>query len=251
MQQTPSNQQGWPPENGAAIPRREPALNLPPVIVTLVLVIIVVHAIRTVLLSPEQDYLVILQFSFIPAYFTLPLEQVPFPYARFWSAVSYAVLHGDWTHVMVNLLWMVAFGSAVAKRFGAIRFLMLTLFAALAGAGAHFYMHPNDITPVIGASACVAAYMGAAARFVLGPSGLGAGRLGIGYQPPAMSLLQALSNRNVVIFVGAWMGLNFLFGTGLMPVAGEGVQIAWEAHVGGFLFGLLAFSWFDPAVHSV
>jgi membrane associated rhomboid family serine protease len=50
----------------------------------------------------------------------------------------------------------------------------------------------------------------------------------------------------IILFVGVWLGLNLLFGTGLVPIAGEGVQIAWEAHVGGFVFGLLAFSLFDP-----
>ncbi len=227
-------------------PRRQPMLNLPSVITGLIVLMVAVHAARTWLLAPNDDYVMIWRFAFIPAFFTAPLEQVPFPASRFWSPVTYALLHGDWTHLFVNLLWMVAFGSAVAKRFGSARFLVFTIFAALAGAAAHFFMHPRDIAPVIGASACVAAYMGAAARFVLGPSGLGAGPISGARQPAAMSLAQALTNRNVLIFVGVWMGLNFLFGTGIMPIAGEGAQIAWEAHVGGFLFGLLAFSFFDP-----
>ncbi len=230
----------------APVRKREPALNLPSVIITLIVVVVGIHAVRTYLFSALQDYQVIFNFSFIPAYFTLPLNEVPYPMARYWSAVSYAFLHGDWTHVFVNLLWMVAFGSAVAKRLGTTRFLLFSVFAAIAGALAHFIMRPGDVVPVIGASACVSAYMGAASRFVLGRTGLGAGAMRNDCHPPAMSLLQALTNRNVLIFVGVWMVLNFLFGTGVMPLAGENVEVAWEAHVGGFLFGLLAFSLFDP-----
>lgn len=227
--------------------KREPALNLPSTVIFLAILFVLIHAARTYLLNSEQDFQVILQFSFIPAFFTFPLDQVPYPASRYWSYISYAFLHGDWTHVFVNLLWMAAFGSAVAKRFGSSRFLSFTIFAAIAGALAHFAMHPKDITPVIGASACVSAYMGAAIRFIMGPGALGAGQGGNNsFQPPAMSLIQALTNRNVILFVGVWFGLNFLFGTGIVPLAGEGVQIAWEAHVGGFLFGLLAFSLFDP-----
>ncbi len=227
--------------------KKQPAINLPPVITALVAIFIIVHAARVYLLSPEQDFQVILQFAFIPAFFTFPLDQVPYPASRYWSYISYAFLHGDWTHVFVNLLWMVAFGSAVAKRFGSMRFLAFTLFAAIAGALAHFALHPKDVAPVIGASACVSAYMGAAIRFIMGPGALGAGRAGAGsYQPPALSLVQALTNRNVILFVGVWFGLNFLFGTGIVPLAGEDVKIAWEAHVGGFLFGLIGFSLFDP-----
>jgi membrane associated rhomboid family serine protease len=227
--------------------RREPAFNLPPIIILFSLLFVIIHAARTYLLTSEQDFQVILQFSFIPAYFTFPLDEVPYPASRYWSYLSYALLHGDWTHVFVNLLWTVAFGSVVARRFGGSRFFAFSAIAAIAGALAHFAMHSSDITPVIGASASVSAYMGAAIRFVLGPGGLAAGQQrGVVSHPPAMSLIQALTNRNFILFVGVWLGLNLLFGTGLVPIAGEGVQIAWEAHVGGFVYGLLAFSLFDP-----
>lgn len=238
-------------ENWQTTPERQPALNIPPVITALVALLILIHVARMYLLTPQQDFELILQFSFIPAYFTYPLEQVPFPASRYWSFMSYAFLHGDWTHVFVNLLWMVAFGSVVAKRFGASRFLAFSLIAAIAGALAHFITNMNDVTPVIGASASVSAYLGAASRFILGPGGLAAGQMrGGSYQPPALSLSQALTNRSVLLFVGVWLALNFLFGTGLAPIAGEDVKIAWEAHVGGFVFGILAFSLFDPIGRS-
>jgi membrane associated rhomboid family serine protease len=60
------------------------------------------------------------------------------------------------------------------------------------------------------------------------------------------SIRAALKNRNVLIFVGVWIGLNFLFGpTGISPT-GEAADIAWEAHLGGFFAGLLLFGLFDP-----
>lgn len=245
--QTPPGQGGqW-----QSKPERQPALNIPPVITVLSILFVLIQAARSYLLTPQQDFEFILQFSFIPAYFTLPLDQVPYPAARYWSYFTYAFLHGGWTHVFVNLLWMVAFGSVVAKRFGAVRFLMFSLLAAIAGAAAHFITNMNDVSPVIGASASVSAYLGAASRFILGPGGLAAGQMrGGSYQPPAMSLAQALTNRNVLLFVGVWFALNILFGTGLVPIAGTDAKIAWEAHVGGFLFGILAFSLFDPVARN-
>jgi membrane associated rhomboid family serine protease len=50
----------------------------------------------------------------------------------------------------------------------------------------------------------------------------------------------------VLIFVGVWLGLNLMLGLGTIPVSGEGASIAWEAHIGGFVAGLLLFSVFDP-----
>ena len=63
---------------------------------------------------------------------------------------------------------------------------------------------------------------------------------------PAAPLLVALRNPRVLTFLVVWFGLNLLFGLGSVPLAGESQTVAWEAHVGGFLAGLLLFSAFDP-----
>ena len=63
---------------------------------------------------------------------------------------------------------------------------------------------------------------------------------------PAAPLAVALRNPRVLTFVGVWFGLNLLFGLGSLSIAGFDNNIAWEAHVGGFLAGLLLFSLFDP-----
>ena len=62
---------------------------------------------------------------------------------------------------------------------------------------------------------------------------------------PAVSLLQSLRNRGIMAFVIIWFLFNFLAGSGILPLGVEG-QIAWEAHMGGFLLGWLGFALFDP-----
>ena len=57
-----------------------------------------------------------------------------------------------------------------------------------------------------------------------------------------------LRDPRFLIFLGAWIGLNALFGLGSVSMVGEGQQIAWQAHIGGFLAGLLLFNAFDPVV---
>jgi membrane associated rhomboid family serine protease len=66
------------------------------------------------------------------------------------------------------------------------------------------------------------------------------------YHIPAVSLLAALRDPRVVIFLVAWFGLNILFGLLAFPVVGAGQVVAWEAHIGGFLAGLFLFPLFDP-----
>jgi membrane associated rhomboid family serine protease len=66
------------------------------------------------------------------------------------------------------------------------------------------------------------------------------------HRVPAAPLLVALRNPRVLTFLVVWFGLNLLFGLGSLPLGSEHQTVAWEAHVGGFLAGLLLFSAFDP-----
>jgi membrane associated rhomboid family serine protease len=63
---------------------------------------------------------------------------------------------------------------------------------------------------------------------------------------PAAPLLVTLRNPRVIAFLAVWFGFNLLFGLGSLPVIADGQSVAWQAHVGGFLAGLLLFSAFDP-----
>jgi membrane associated rhomboid family serine protease len=69
---------------------------------------------------------------------------------------------------------------------------------------------------------------------------------------PAASLSAALRDPRVLAFLGIWFGLNVLFGLGSLSLFGGEESLAWEAHIGGFLAGLLLFAAFDPhPTHSV
>jgi membrane associated rhomboid family serine protease len=66
------------------------------------------------------------------------------------------------------------------------------------------------------------------------------------YRVPAAPLATVLRDRRVVVFLLAWFGLNALSAFTSAPIVGANQVIAWEAHVGGFLAGLIAFAAFDP-----
>ncbi len=61
--------------------------------------------------------------------------------ADVWTFVTYSLLHGSWMHLGVNGVWLLAFGSAVARRFGVLRFL--SFFAVTAAAGAAMHLLTN------------------------------------------------------------------------------------------------------------
>jgi membrane associated rhomboid family serine protease len=167
--------------------------------------------------------------------------------ARWWSLVTYAFVHGGSAHVLMNVLWLTVFGSPVARRLGAGPFLAVFALGGAAGALLHVWLFPAQAMPLVGASAAVSAMTGAAVRFVFQG----------GFNPqlmaddaavralPALPLGAVFRNRQAVMFTGFWFLTNWLFGAGIIPIAGADQAIAWQAHIGGFLAGLLMFPLLD------
>jgi membrane associated rhomboid family serine protease len=225
--------------------RREPIFNIAPAVTALAVGLLAIHLLRQFFLSDDADTWVLIAFAFIPARELADVTLSALPggdAARVWSLLTYAFLHANWTHVLVNVLWLVAFGSPLAWRFGTVRFLLFSAVGAVAGALTHFAFYPHDMTPLVGASAAISAHMAGISRFALGT------RWGIGSNAahmPALSLAETLRNPRVLAFIGIWFGVNLIFG---ITGAGTGVvsgAVAWDAHVGGFLAGLLLFALFD------
>lgn len=171
-----------------------------------------------------------------------------YPSALPFSLISYSFLHAGWPHLIINSVWLMAFGSVVARRIGSVRFLALFALSAIGAALLHFVTHTNDVMPVIGASGAVAGIMAAAIRFVFQPgeslSGFSLDASG-SYRAPSLPLLKTFQDRRTLRFILLWLAINLLTGLAGIPLGlGEG-SIAWEAHLGGFFTGLVVFSWID------
>jgi len=97
---------------------REPILNVPTAVVLAAGLMIAVQVVRG-LLPDETDLTVLLALAFIPARYSGAAAELPGGYVTaVTSFVTYMVVHGGWVHLLVNLMWMLAFGSAVARRIG-------------------------------------------------------------------------------------------------------------------------------------
>jgi membrane associated rhomboid family serine protease len=257
-------------ETGSVVvSEREKIINLPQVITALICVFAALQLI--IEYGPETVAVTMYRaFAFIPARLSLfidpqslmptrstldydaqaALEQISATIGGGrWSTltlVTYAFLHGNWTHLAVNALTLAAFGSPVARRLGDGPFLAFLACGAVAGALAHFVLYPLDMSPMVGASAGISAAMAAIVRFAFAPGAiLGGTRLEErGASPPAEPLTQLIGNRSAIMFVLVWFGTNALFGAFPQSI-GSDAAVAWEAHVGGFVFGLLSFGLFE------
>ena len=263
---------------------REPIFSIPAVVVVLVGLLLAIQAGLTYFGEAAQDA-AYRRWAFIPGRLTITLwpsrlgevlarvndSQAALDQAmlirhfnvlnggaKVWTLATYALLHGSWAHVGVNCIWLVAFGPPIARRFGALRFLLFFGTTAVAGALAHWALAPMDFSPLIGASAADSGLMAAAARFIFqpgaplgGPRGYSAALSGSGTNTPAASLTELLGQRRALIFIAIWMATNFVFGAGAQTLGASEAPVAWVAHVGGFVAGLLLFPLFDRRARPV
>lgn len=256
-------------------PQSEPIFNVPTAVIGTIAVLAAIYVLQAYVLDPVA---VLWEFSFIPARFSLtfgydPVQALSDKLAldpgsdeieqrlalareivlegsvKPWTLLTYALLHGGWTHLVLNSVWLLAFGSAMARRFGTARFLAFMAVTAIAGSLGHFITRPHDVVPLVGASAAVSGCMAGAMRFAFQPGApLGFGRLGEddAYRLPALSLAGVLTDGRVLKFLVVWFVLNLAAGLGAGNLGIVDASIAWEAHIGGFVAGLLLFPLFDP-----
>ena len=249
MESPPESAPEAPPELEPA-PPREPILTLPGALTAYVLLLAVFHL--RVLLPVDLENWTIDVFGFIPKRYDSTLLAIDFPGgegAKVWTFVTYSLLHANLSHIGFNVLWLLPFGSALARRFGAVRFFLFMAVTAAAGALAHLVTHEHALAPMIGASASVSGAMAAAMRFAFVRGSFlsfNRGDADAAAKVPALSLMRALRNGRVLGFLGVWFAVNIIFGVGSIAIGADGASVAWQAHIGGFLAGLLLFSLFDP-----
>ena len=166
---------------------------------------------------------------------------------------SSMLVHGSVPHIAMNSLWLLAFGAPVASRLGAAQdergpgsisgAAIFLVFFALSGAFAALFFtafHARDYTLLVGASGGISGLLGALVRFAL--------RKPTYFTPGEQSLLP-LFHPTVLAAAAVIILLN----ASILVFGGQigGASIAWEAHIGGFLFGLVTFPVFDKWAKSV
>lgn len=164
-----------------------------------------------------------------------------------WGLVTHAFVHGSWEHVALNALWLLVFGTLVARRIGAARFFLLFLLGAAVGACVHALMGARDEF-LLGASGGVAALFGAALRFAFRAPWQDWARPQA--RAPLMSLREMARNRSVLVLLGAFAAAETLFVIQGVSFTGQPVQLAWAAHLGGFVSGFVLIWILDQPVYS-
>jgi membrane associated rhomboid family serine protease len=161
----------------------------------------------------------------ISAYFSTNQQLVPF--------LTFMFLHGGFLHLIGNMWFLYIFGDNIEDHLGHLRYLAFYLLCGLASGLSHLVLNWGSRLPTVGASGAIAGVMGA--YFLLHP------RAKILTLVPIFFFIQFLEVP-AFLFLGIWFVFQFLSAGGSSAGAGG---VAWWAHVGGFLFGILFLKVFD------
>jgi membrane associated rhomboid family serine protease len=225
-------------------PPRQPIFRAPAVVLWLIGGLTALHALR-LLLPPARSQDVIYEYALIPARYSHAFVVAQSDLSSSWPGtvleravpfLSYMGLHNDWTHLVINCLWLLAFGPVVARRLGSVLFLVFFLLCGLVGALAFLALNWGSPIPVVGASGAISGLMAAGLRMLPGQAP---------WVEPGSAPLAPLFSRQIVIFTAVWAAINLLAGVTGLGLGGESGLIAWQAHLGGFVAGLLLCEPFD------
>ncbi|WP_273718576.1 MULTISPECIES: rhomboid family intramembrane serine protease [Bartonella] len=228
-------------KNVSRLPRqsKEPLLNVPFIIVVLIAFCFCLYCIPQYFFS-RQLYIESFEFfSFTPALFKKD------PIAFFYTMVSYSFMHGSFKHVALNMVWLLVFGSPLVRHFGVLRFLVFWVLTAVISVLTYFTFHQESIISLVGASGSVSGMMGAIARYGFPSSYLGVNAQNEKPFGSLLSIKKALCSKGVLIYISVWLAADFIIGISSILFEENGLSIAWEAHIGGFLAGFLLVGFFD------
>ena len=171
--------------------------------------------------------------SFVQSWGVVPREYAagqdlsPMIPAPFWTTLFTSMfLHGGWMHLGGNMLYLWIFGDNVERSMGAVRFLLFYLVCGLAASAAHIMFNLGSALPAVGASGAISGVLGG--YLLLFPKNrvrvLTYGRIA---QIPAL------------VVIGFWIVLQFVNGIGSVARTDETAGVAYMAHIGGFVAGIV------------
>jgi membrane associated rhomboid family serine protease len=170
-------------------------------------------------------------FSVIPNQIYQALHSEVFRPFVFITFVTSLFMHGGWLHLCGNMLYLWIFGDNVEDKLGHIRFLIFYLLCGISASALHIYLEPTSIVPTIGASGAISGILGA--YILMFP------RARVLTLIPIFIFIQIVELPAYII-LGLWFVLQFFNGMLSLGYATAGMGgVAWWAHIGGFMAGLL------------
>ncbi|WP_462326844.1 rhomboid family intramembrane serine protease [Desulfobaculum sp.] len=186
----------------------------------------------TIYMPEREAALMFHLLGVVPSRFADPVlaSSLGYPPGGFYAFFSYMFLHGSWMHFIVNMWTLWIFADNIEDVMGPVRFVLFYLLCGLAALVAHMLFNLHSQVPVVGASGAIAGVMGA--YFLLYPHARVITVIPIVIIPFIIEI-------PAIVYLGVWFFSQFFSGvfSAISPEQGGG--IAWWAHAGGFVAGMV------------
>ena len=173
---------------------------------------------------------------FITAWSFVPRRFVQNPAGEFITIFTAMFMHAGWLHLLGNLLYLWIFGDNVEDRMGHFKFLLFYLACGIAATFAQFIFTPDSVIPNLGASGAIAGVLGS--YMLLFPMGR-----------VYMLFFRIITPMPAWVALGVWIVIQLVSGAGSLASAGETGGVAYMAHIGGFIAGLILTLPFRRRIH--
>jgi membrane associated rhomboid family serine protease len=163
---------------------------------------------------------------FIERWSVVPRRLIANPGEDFLTIFTSMFMHGGWMHLLGNMLYLWIFGDNVENRFGHLKFLIFYLLCGIAATVAQVAFSANSSVPNLGASGAISGVLGA--YILMFPKGQVRVLMGRG-----------IATLPAFVVLGLWIVLQFFSGIGSITQSAETGGVAYMAHIGGFIAGLI------------
>ncbi|MGA7853355.1 MAG: rhomboid family intramembrane serine protease [Candidatus Acidiferrales bacterium] len=216
-----------------------PRRSFPIVTLSLILVNVVVFLYQ-VTLSPRAANTFIMTYAAVPAKIQLALAGHHYTMAQALVPLFTCMfLHGGWLHIIGNMWFLWIFGANVEDRMGPIHYLIFYLVCGVGSSVAQTIFSWGSNIPALGASGAISGVLGAYLIFLPGSQIL---------TLVTLFIIWFRARIPAIVFIVLWFLIQFLSAVGSLGAssAQAGGGVAWWAHVGGFVLGMLLAKIFSP-----
>ncbi|MGH2416961.1 MAG: rhomboid family intramembrane serine protease [Candidatus Limnocylindria bacterium] len=165
------------------------------------------------------------------------VPQEPGPSPIWLTLLTSMFMHGGWLHIFGNMLFLWIFGDNVEHRIGHIPYLAFYVIAGVVASFAQILVNTDSVIPTLGASGAISGVLGA--YLVMFPT-----------NRVTVLMLRFPMQVPALVAIGLWAVFQFISGIAAFGTAGEGGGVAYMAHIGGFVAGLVAGLVFRALFHD-
>ena len=188
---------------------------------TLILINVLVFGYE-IMLTPDQSEKMFTTYGAIPQEIIQGQDM--------YTLLSCMFLHGGWMHLIGNMLFLWVFADNIEAVVGTFNFMIFYIIGGVAATAIHIFFNPYSEVPMVGASGAISAVMGA--YLIMFPSS----RIKV-----LILIFFTTAYVPALFFLGIWIVQQLVAGVGsLNPTTAESAGVAWWAHIGGFIFGVVA-----------